>query len=561
MADLDIGCLGTDASGRLQVVEPRGAPTQRFFRVIKSLSFKTGGVADAMTIDSDATDLRAVFNCHDYYLGVSDLDAVRDTPGAMTTIRLDGPRQVLAIQISTGTTLSPAGFLEFYRLDGNTPADSPTISVGVSDGLAFVPNGAGFVDARFAIRLMDSEGKATSPSVHAIRLRSYPTGPRLGIADPAKLEAHPDDRSLVTGFWQSPGVTDEASADLGIVDAGKKMAAALERFLNGLLKANPAKPPESINVALVIESDNQCEVEVKAFGITYHPRFESLPPADGKRVDKQVLRFPGDRVSSQHIPLQVPRTVMLATIRTVESFTKGDAVAAGDDVCLPGMLQSTSEGAYIGVEKWVAQDHVHTAPEAISVNAVVLGLMSISSKAELQIEVQEDWRGRPSGRTLAEGKVTLELTAGRCWSIVRFPAPVVMTSARHWIVVKAKTGSAIWLVQCKDSSVRVAERAGEKSIWSETSVLSGVQALYRFVLPGPVENGRPVTISIGDGELGLTEPQPDEPGVREFDMTHALKAHIAGRPADGPCANVELTFTAAGPGFITVYPPSIDYDV
>jgi hypothetical protein len=94
-----------------------------------------------------------------------------------------------------------------YRMDGDALAGQPTVSASVAGDVAGLPDGAGFTDARFAQRL-GVDGATVGlfvADVVALRLRSEPTAPGIGVADAAALAAPPSPGpSPLSSFWPTP---------------------------------------------------------------------------------------------------------------------------------------------------------------------------------------------------------------------------------------------------------------------------------------------------------------------------------------------------------------------
>lgn len=574
MPNIDITSLGINANREVEIKTVIDEPPLRFFREVVSLRFTTGGMADRIAIqnnDDEAATFTGVFNCYDYSL--ASLTESLTFSDEAVIVTLDAPRQVREIHLSADTTSESKYSLEFYRLDGNTLSDSPTATVTLEDNVATLPTDSDFTDIRFAIRLKDSDGEPVAletSDIVAIQLRSYPTGPRFGIA-PITTSESEDSDDLVSPifFFQMPGEIREATSGQGEFSVGhQELADALERHLDeyfALLQNDQAggsqesSVPDTVEVDLIIESDAQCVLEITDFNIPYRPVVQSFPGAEGEKVTKQVLRFSGDQVSSQQVLVQVPRsaTVTSAVLNTVESFQSDRPLAPSDGGVLTATL-TQDQGIFLGVEKWVAQEI--TPVQAIFASGIGLGLMSLAGKTELLLELREDGQGWPTGRKLAEGTIALEHVGRRGWMSLRFAEAVVIPSKPHWIVIKAASGSALWLVQTSDSAVRVLEKESQRNGWAEKKVADSIQTLYRlFCKTGDAQvQQQPATLTIGEQEVSGTRNENSD-GM--FDLKEALNDFLNMQPVDVATVTVPLTFTAVVPGIITVYPPSIEIDI
>src|SRR5829696_4363804 len=153
-------------TGRWEVTSPVGTPPLRFFRQILVLRFVTGGVADGIRIDSNATSLTGTFASYDYDATNPDepaLKALMSGSGRAVVVALDAPRRVSKVGLSSGKVTGEGHSVELYRLDGNTLTEKPTSSASVQNNAAVFPESAGFTDARFAVRLKGPSGSSLSP--------------------------------------------------------------------------------------------------------------------------------------------------------------------------------------------------------------------------------------------------------------------------------------------------------------------------------------------------------------------------------------------------------------
>ena len=537
-----------------------GAAPLQFFRQVMYIRLATGSTADSISIDAANTSLKAKFQSYVYKAQVQ-IKALNAGTNEAVVVTLDAPRQIHQIHLSSGTTSGSGYSLEFYRLDGDAIADKPTVTTAVANNIATLSESDDFRDARFAIRLRASgtHRPLLASNISELHVRSYPTGPRIGIVYPDKTALQKsEDLSSRIFFWQQPGEITAADANQSNVDAGQNLAAELQRYLDTYF--DDTSLPETIEVALVIESDSPCILNVTAFNVAYHPATESLTSSDGKKVEKCVLRFAGDRVSSQDVPIPLPSnaTITSATVETVQSFHRDRPTSGNYDILTSAVLNQ-KEGIAISVEKWAAL--CIKPPQAISVSGIAFGVMALSKKTELLVELQEDWHGQPSGKKLAGGTIALE-QPGLCnWVTLLFSKATALPAQSHWILVKAASGRAVWLANSGTgtSSVRILDRPSEMAVWSEVSILNGLEALYQLISHSDkAQKQQPATLSIGTHTVARINTAN---GSQTFDVTNALKACLADQPSSSITTTVPLTFTAIARGIITVYPPHIEYDI
>lgn len=546
--------------GRWQISSPVGAPPLRFFRRAACLRFETGGTADGIRIvGPEATTLKAVFGPMDYdALGQikTPLKASLTDSGGTVIVELEAPRQVRRVGLRSSAASGSRRSVEFYRLDGDTPADKPTISVGVQNNVATLPSDTDFTDARFAMRLEGASGTLRAGDLAELRVRGYPTGPRLGIADPK-------DAASAVFFWRVAGeVGKTPPADQGNVEAGQAFVDALQRYLDDFfarLAGSTGPAPEFVEAALIAASDAPCVLDVTAFSVTYHLVLQSLFSDEGEKVEKQVLQLTGDQTTAQEVTVQLPGNadVKSASLETVESFRDDRLIASNNSDGLPDAIPEQKEGVYVGVERWAAQGV--TPPHAISVSGIAVALMATVDNTEVLVELQEDWRGQPSGKKLATGTLMLEEVGRRSWVTLLFPEPIILFSNLYWLLMKASGGRAVWLAEAGDNPVRVLEESNNSGAWAELSVLDGLQTIHRFISRSKrAQEQRSISIAIGKHTAEIVDEQDD---ARTYDLTSGLNDYLGDLPSDGPVATIPITFKATLPGLVTVYPLAIEYDL
>jgi len=115
------------------------------------LRFVTGGLADGIRTDSEATSLKGTFSAYDYDAlnpDVPVLKAPLSSFGGAVVVAVDAPRQVSEIRLSSGKASGAGNSVELCRLDGNTLTEKPTRSAGVHGNTAIFPESVDFTDGR-----------------------------------------------------------------------------------------------------------------------------------------------------------------------------------------------------------------------------------------------------------------------------------------------------------------------------------------------------------------------------------------------------------------------------
>jgi hypothetical protein len=313
------------------------------------------------------------------------------------------------------------------------------------------------------------------------------------------------------------------------VDAGGPFAAALDRFLATL----PA-PLQPVTVALVLASDAPCRFETTAFNLSYHLVRASFP--GGK--PKQVLRFEGGGPVVREAAVEVPGNALVKTavLKTSPSFRNGGSAAP-----VPGPGLASQTGVRVGGGRQACQRM--SLEGARTVQGLSLAVLSLADRTALDVGLQEDHGGRPSGRALLEGSVTLDEAGRRAW--VNVPAAdALLPSGRYWVVVRTGRGQAVWLT---------AEGTEPLLVLGQTEgVLEGCQALHRLLARGPADTPE-LAVLVGDQEAAAAG--------ETHDLAPALAQHLATLPKVPSLVSVPIRFRSTASGLVTVYPPRIEYDL
>ncbi len=560
------GTPPSSTTGRWEVTSPVGASPLRVFRQVLVLRFVTGGIADDIRIDPNATSLKGTFSSFGYDAlnpGEPGLEAVLSGSGGAVVVALDAPRQVSQIQLISGRASGTGNSVELYRLDGNTLAEKPTSSASVQGNAAVFPQSVGFTDARFAVRLEGPAGSSlSSGDLAAVQVSSRFAGARIGLSDPTEPDS-------ATFFWPTPeeiGETPPASQTN--VEAGQALAAALQRYLDDFFarletsteEAGPTdegkpQPPEFVDVALVVESDAPCVLDLVALDVAYHQVARSFYSGTGKTTDKQVLRFPGELGVAREVLLQLPpnSTVRSARLETVESFSPDRPLASGNDP--PNATLTQNKGVHVSVERWAAQEVV--PPQAISITGVAVALLTVTQNTQVLVELQEDWEGQPSGRKLAAAALALDRAGRRDRVTLRFPEAVTLFSETYWLLIGTASGQAVWLADAGDGDVKVLDRTAGAPV--ESKSLDGLNTVYGLLARDiQTQEQQPASLSVGAMTVSGATGQDN---VRTYDMTPAVSSYLDSTIETASLTTVPLTLTSAFRGLVTMYPPEIEYDL
>jgi hypothetical protein len=521
----------------LKVVTPAGQAPRRYFQAVWQLNISADPLTAGFVVDPQATRLRGAFLHHDYDVLHPDEPALAAGVGAadgMLRLDLDGPREVLQVLPSGSYSV------ELYRLDAGKPAPQPTETS---------PNGnipPGFTDIAFAALLKPPKSPLAAGDFRSVRVRGYPTGPRLGIADQALKS--------INFFWRADGEIGKATpASAGNFSAGPALAKALGSYLENAWQAvrqAGAPLPHSLPVALVIQSDAPCELRVDELQVVYHRVLAA--------GDKQFLRFAGNTVVEQTVtlPLPVQATILSASLRAVESLQPQSFASASGAAPFTQPEIESRHGVRLSADnpEWAAQSF--TPDVAVSAEGVALGVMSITGETEIALELRSDDAGAPAA-ALAAAKVALRTPGMRIWVVGSF-SKLIVPARFHWLMLRASKGAALWLTEAGPGAVRLGSWSG--SVWSPSRTVDGASALMRLVSP-PANGASSGTAQPASWRLSLEgvaiNGSSDPDHSLSFDLTAALNSHIL---SSGSPTEARVTVTSAAKGGVTIYPPRIVYD-
>ena len=141
--------------------------------------------------------------------------------------------------------------------------------------------------------------------------------------------------------------------------------------------------------------------------------------------------------------------------------------------------------------------------------------------------------------------------------------PIVLSTNPYWLLVKAASGEAVWLTDVHDGSVLILETQSRPGLLSLKSAISGAKVLYALYSRTAVhQDSPPVAISIGDNTIEPTvngNQTDGRRGATKYDLTASLNSYLLDNPGTD-VVSVPITFASAIQGFVTVYPPQINFD-
>lgn len=556
--------------GASPIDAPIGEPPLRSFRRTFYLDFETGGEAEALLVDRDASQLVGEFLPLDYDARTIDGATITQFDSTRVVVDLTAPRHLLKVHFRSAK-VSGAGYtLQLFRLEPEQPAGEPFLTR--VNGMITAPVfEIDQIERRFLMRVLGPGGNPIAFSVSDIEeicVRGYPTNPRIGIAfpDAAAPEAEPAPGDAVF-FWRAPGeVGGGAAAAEAEFDETSRFGSELERLgrrytdqRGGSAPAGSPPPilPSPLTVALVVESDAPCRIDRMSLDVRYRLGRSSFSSGE----PKQVLRFGSGRRSARSVEFLVPvGAVMHEALLTMDAKLPGDRAADG------GKGGGAGEGEIVGrtgthVRKGIVAAQPFTPPGAVLVTGVSLGLLPTASGTELEIELHEDSEGRP-GRTLAIAALPIGEPGHADWVAARFADPVLLPTRLHWILLRSSAGSAIWLTADDEmETVYVLEPGGATGRWRDIAALTGRCALHALRTRAG-ESGRAPALAVRVAESQIAVVPGAKPNTLTADLTPALAAHHPTATAsDAGLVPVPLVIDGFGPGVVTAYPPELIYDL
>lgn len=535
------------ASGTWTVDRPAGAAPRTVFRRLLTLRFADPGPADRVVV-GDAVRLDGRF----FDLDLEPLTRAEPEHGATVSagpsdsilVEIAAVRQVAAVRMEAAGLVARGDRVELYRVDGEALAAAPTATLPARKerspsrrGLAArrerggtaAPPAPPFADRRFGLRLLRAGGRpALVPGdLRRLVLRGLPTGARLGLAPAGRPEE-------AISFWRADGEVDEAE-----VAAGAALAAELQRQLDAALAARreaarTAGATGGVELALVVESDAPCRFRLDRLAVPYLLEIASFPDGDGRRT----LRFSGARSEDQAVPLRQPPGAAVVAAEVTLRPSLGDQRLGSPAADLAPL--DASRGLLLGADRAGEQAVELAAPATVS--GVALAVWPLRTGGELRVEIHADRDGAPAGRPLAAGTVRPGAAGEPMWVVAGWPEPVILSTARHWLVARAAAGEAVWLGEEAGAAgaLRIAGPGGAR----EAAGFAGAHRLRtRAAADGEEE---PLSVAIGGAAASATI---SEDGGRGYDLTALLAASGAR----------ELTVRSALAGTVAVSPPRIRY--
>ncbi len=529
---------GTETSAASWNIEQKiGEHPMHFYRKIFYLRFLLNNNPDKIAINKESTEFQGSFAPLEYNSAAPGAEA-DITPYANSFIvdLKTAPGYLSKININKANVSQ----VEIYRVDGNLLMSAPTLIINNNTTIS-----EEFVAARFAIKANKSNGdqiQFTKDEIQAINIISYPTGPCIGLADPAKPEG-------AIFFQQEPGLIkpDNISSTFSY-NASTVFAEALQGYLNRYFEENNPVNQQHIDIAIVVESDAQCGFSLSRFAAYYSPGLTSFHLLDGQKSDKIVLRFARGKIESHNINIKVPLGFTAAEVSIEPSFSNSLPLLTKKD--LSSNENALNQGVYLNNLNWAALPV--QSEKAGMLQGIYLYLLPLNIKTEISLELQEDWQGEPSGKILQTCQIALEQTGKKEFILFRFAQALPLNPGSYWISAKASSGTAIWLANQGKGRVIFFTQKQNRLQKESLSSLANTQPVYKMIFKRHKNDFSSLQLSIKDN---IIKPEPAD--KNRYNLKNSIAQYLNSKSSGNTLATVPLTFMAAGPGLVTVYPPLI----
>ena len=269
--------------------------------------------------------------------------------------------------------------------------------------------------------------------------------------------------------------------------------------------------------------------------------------------DRRVLRDLADPAAAGELLVELPAGARPAEadLRTTETL-RPDRAAPGGGLLGAGSAGERRAGHHVAAGTAVAAAFELGAP--VTATGIALAALALAPGVVLDVEVQEDWRGLPSGRALVAGSVALG-AAGEPAIVSAAAEPATIATGTHWAVVRCRAGAAVWLAAPAGAGTRTARDAGDG--WVAGAALPGlalpIDLLARTA--AGAEAAAATALRVG----GAVVPAARDGDRATYALAAALTVALAGAPAG--LVRVPMTFTTTVPGTVAVSPPRIVYDL
>lgn len=344
-----------------------------------------------------------------------------------------------------------------------------------------------------------------SPDITAVRVRSAPSGVRLGLAGRPALWFH-------TGELTRP----ETTPDFGPV---------LQAYLD-----DAGETADGVwLLPFVLHSDALGRLAVD-LEIEYLRRAAVLPGG----VEDAALTFGhgGLPQSGGSLSISVPSNARVVS----SSGGRGRVTGAFESTRVAfgpvGVMPPITPAGALTVAPGSSPAHPVVLPEPVETVAVDLLLSAIDRKVSLQLDLRLDLDGKPAGESILPAPVPFpldrEMAGHPTWVSVKLAAPLQLRRGqekKYWLVLQSVEGEAAWSVEPVTGSLppmQITQDGGFS--WRQASIPSGpVSGLFRLrSLPGRFT--MPIELRVGERRVTFERFEPQGRVDLSLDLPEVAEA-------------------------------------
>jgi hypothetical protein len=518
--------LPADAAG-LNAVAPGG----RFRRTVR-FNLITGALATGVELlgvpTLAAPRLAVTFQAR-------EIDALPNTAPERATLSAGSGGVVLSLPVArriAGVRLHAAQAddqVAAFRFDGPVVSDQ-AIATGQRGSAEAV---LGVADRQLVLRRTGLSGPLVVPAIKAVFVAYEAPNPRIGLALPADGAG---------AEFLPPELVTAAAAPLGAAFAAA-LAARLRRFAED--RQTPL--PNPLAVDLILEADHPCLARITAFDLSYALTLRGL--ADS--AEKQLLRFPGSRRTTETIELSLPPNAVVLAASIGLSEAAGPRAQQGAVSELDAAAVTASSEAVALAPGRPVGSRVEPADARVVIGAQAQ-LAAVEAATAVASLWEDDGRGLP-GRKLTES-AAVALQSGHPMSVpFVFSPPEALPAGPAWLVFSVERGrAALALDGGEAGAVAIQSGTGFSAVAAAGAQGGAVRLLYAPDAADEAEPSAGLAVSLAGTAIALMSDGGRD-GFRA-DLTPQLSA----MPRPWP-KRIAIEIASERKGVVTVEPPLIMY--
>ncbi|HEY9640728.1 MAG TPA: hypothetical protein V6C57_09600 [Coleofasciculaceae cyanobacterium] len=380
------------------------------------------------------------------------------------------------------------------------------------------------------------------PSLTVSKFRLSPTGTGTPPATVTRVFIRSAPVNLTVRLGQTPAFWTR-SGDLTVADTSPDFTLLLNAFL---LTAQPQNGFYAI--PFIVHSASLARLDMSV-AIEYRLAQSVLPP----HLSELNATYGFSTLPSLDDPLTTVKIPQGAQLVAGQSTAKITGEFQPTRIALGLIGEEPAQAVVVEVSPDCSLAQLLVSDQEIEVTGFDLPLANTQpGLAGLNLSIQSDADGKPSGEVLKTMEVTIEkpLPGQSSWGSATLPSPFRILPGqqqRYWLILQSLVGKAFWLsVPAPASAIPLqCSRNGGLS-WRESSVATATTALQaQFRLRTvPDRFTLPVQLQIGKGAHAvlrrLDEYAPLGRVEFDFDFTDKLRDYLDQATTASPCGAGEL---------------------